>query len=337
MIMNTLETLIPTERLDAVHNALDRVFKTPSVQHISRLPGGLSTAKVYKLIVGEKSFLLKLDTPKENAAERDSALTVAAEAGIAPSVLYINDADAITITRFIEGKPHQQFFKSPEEHLSKLAEVIRGIHELPLFKKEDNLEVTVDQLILQFKHSKMLIGPIFNECYAYYDLIKKHYPFSDKDRVSSHNDLNPSNIIYDHHRIWIVDWDAAFANDRYVDLAIAANFNVNNEKEELVFLKAYFGEDLNEYQRARFFIMRQICYIVYAILMFRLANHSKPDKGLHDAEMQNVTLEAVKRQLGSGEINLSAYDGQLLFGKGLFKEVVINMRSPRFPASIKLL
>ena len=47
---------------------------------------------------------------------------------------------------------------------------------------------------------------------------------------------------FDGNRIWLVDWESAFLNDRYVDLAIVANFFVKDEAQEEAYLSAYFGE-----------------------------------------------------------------------------------------------
>ena len=54
---------------------------------------------------------------------------------------------------------------------------------------------------------------------------------------------------------------AAFVNDRYFDLAIVANFLVNNDAEEKTFLQEYFGQPPDEYQLARFFLMRQVMHM----------------------------------------------------------------------------
>src|SRR5262249_9159598 len=62
----------------------------------------------------------------------------------------------------------------------------------------------------------------------------------DPDMVSSHNDLfKPDNILFDGQRVWLVDWEAAFRNDRYADLAVVANLVVANEAEERVYLREY--------------------------------------------------------------------------------------------------
>jgi thiamine kinase-like enzyme len=68
--------------------------------------------------------------------------------------------------------------------------------------------------------------------------------------VSSHNDLKPENTLFDGDRVWLVDWEAAFLNDRYHDLATVENFVVTNDAEEEAHLRAYFGEPgLAEYAR----------------------------------------------------------------------------------------
>ena len=59
-------------------------------------------------------------------------------------------------------------------------------------------------------------------------------------------------------RVWLVDWDAAFLNDRYFYLAVVTNFVVTNEEEEEVYLRTYFGEPAGKYWLARFYLMRQI-------------------------------------------------------------------------------
>jgi thiamine kinase-like enzyme len=55
------------------------------------------------------------------------------------------------------------------------------------------------------------------------------YPRNEEDLVPSHNDLKPENILYDGNKVWLSDWEAAFTNDRYSDLAIIANFVIADE------------------------------------------------------------------------------------------------------------
>ncbi|MBB6270649.1 hypothetical protein HDF26_001076 [Pedobacter cryoconitis] len=330
--MAALQNLIPAAKLPAVESALLQTFNTSQVQKITLLAGGLSASIVYKIEVDGQEYVLKLDSPGESA-DQESCMEIAAVAGIAPKFYYLNRVAGIAITAFIQPMSMQAVFKSRELLLSSLGKVVSSIHNLPLFSKENSLIDTVDGLIAQFKTSKMLTGPVIDACFAHYETIRKYYPWDDEDKVSSHNDLNPNNMVFDGEKIWVIDWDAAFQNDRYVDLAILANFYVTDEDGENIFLEAYFGSELNDYNRARFFMMRQICRLVYAMLMFKLAEGSKITGAVHDPDMEKADLKTIKKQLGNGELSLAAYHGQLLFGKALMNETLEQMRSPRFALS----
>jgi len=270
-------------------------------------------------------------------AESYTTMEIAANADIAPPIYYQNIEDALSITKFIENQPLRAVFTSPDILLRELAKTIRSIHEMPPIPKENSLFNTAEGLIQQVKGSPMFTKTIFEDFFDYYDLIQKHYPWDDTDKVPSHNDLNPNNMICDGKRIWVVDWDAAFLNDRYVDLAISANFFVRNEQQENTLLSTYFGDSLNPYNSARFFIMRQITRLIYAILMFKLASSSAPIGAIDDPDLQTANMRKIGEQLGAGTLSLSSYRGQLLYGKALLNEALTDMRSPRFVPSVKLL
>ena len=77
------------------------------------------------------------------------------------------------------------------------------------------------------------------------------YSRLDSDLAPGHNDLfKPDNMLFDGNRLWLVDWEAAFQNDRYADLAVVANMIVTNESEERIYLRKYFGEPPDEYQKS---------------------------------------------------------------------------------------
>ncbi|QEM11013.1 phosphotransferase [Mucilaginibacter rubeus] len=334
MQSQTLNSIIPASSLLAVESALSQTFGTTTVAEIILLAGGLSASSVFKIVVNNQSYILKVDSSSGIVKTPSiSCMEVAAEAGIAPRVYYLNKAAGVTITGFIKNIPLQAVYKSPEVLLPEISKTIKRMHELPALPTENSLLDTIDGLIAQFKTSGMLTGVAFDECFAYYDEIRKYYPWNDADKVFSHNDLNPNNMVFDGEKIWIIDWDAAFTNDRYVDLAITANFYVANDEHENVFLESYFGNGLTNYHKARFFLMRQICRLVYAMLMFKLAYMSNSGTA-HDPDMEGISLKNVKENLGTGEISLASYEGQLLFGKALINEALNSMRSPRFVASI---
>ena len=340
MESSTLQTVIPAGRLSAVQKALLRAFNTADVSDISPVAGGLSAAPVFKITVNKEAYILKLGSTQgivNPVAEPYVNMEIAANAGIAPPLYYLNAVDALSITKFIEHKSLRAVFTSPDVLLEKLAKTIRSIHEMPQLPKENSLWSIVESLIQQVRETPMGTNTVFEDFFEYYEIIRLYYPWDDKDTVSSHNDLNPGNILCDGKRIWIVDWDAAHRNDRYVDLAISANSFVRSESQEKLFLEAYFGDELNSYKSARFFVMRQICRLIYAALMFKFAHTSDPTCNLDDPDLQTVNMQKIGEQIGSGKLSISSSKGQLFYGKAMINEALIDMRSSRFVFSIDLL
>jgi hypothetical protein len=266
------KTELPIE----VQNGIDQTFPGSNVQTIAALSGGLSGSLVYKIVVDEQPYVLKLGRPSE-------CLLIAADAHIAPTI-ESGKAAGLSISAFIENQPNLS--------LTELARTIRRIHSLPAFPAGTPLLSMVNGLISGFNATG------FEECLTFYAEIRQHYPWGDTNLVPSHNDLNPGNIIFDGEKIWIIDWDAAHQNDRYVDLAIAANFYVKSEEQERVFLATYFGDDVTAYQFARFFLMRQICRIVYGTLLF--------DKGTLGQSLLNSALTDMRSPRFADEISRMA-------------------------------
>src|SRR5581483_9862851 len=76
----------------------------------------------------------------------------------------------------------------------------------------------LDEFLDRFQAANILPKTDNQELFTRYAQIAAVYPH-ETDMASSHNDLfKPDNILFDGHRVWLVDWEAAFLNDRYADL-----------------------------------------------------------------------------------------------------------------------
>lgn len=337
MKQSTLQSLIPETKLATVEKALHEAFNTTTVESIMPLTGGRSSALVYRIMVRGKLYLLRLVMEADqfrDPVRQHICMNIAAEAGIAPHVYYTDPEDALSITDFIETTPLSRHFASQDALLFELVKTIKSIHATPLFPKLVNFLDGIDLLIQQFKTLKLLPENATEEHFRYYSQIQKVYPRRDVDLVSSHNDLNPSNILFDGKKIWIVDWESAFQNDRYADLAIVANFFVLDEAQEEIYLQAYFGDSLDEYKKARFFLMRQICYMFYAMMLMNLAVTLRPPYSILDESMDTPRYREFREQISSGKISSTSYEGHLLFGKVLLNEALYNMKMPKSAKSI---
>jgi thiamine kinase-like enzyme len=337
MKQSALQSLIPETKLATVEKALHTAFNTTTIESITPLTGGRSSALVYKIMVSGKLYLLRLVMEADqfrDPVRQHICMNIAAEAGIAPHVYYADPQDGLSITDFIETTPLSSHFASQEALLFELVKTIKAIHATPLFPKLVNFLDGIDLLIQQFKTLKLLPENATEEHFRYYAQIQKAYPRYDADLVSSHNDLNPGNILFNGQKIWIVDWESAFQNDRYADLAIVANFFVLDEAQEEVYLKAYFGNSLDAYKKARFFLMRQVCYMFYAMMLLNLAASLRPPHSIIDEGMDTPRYREFREQIGSGKVSSTSYEGHLLFGKVLLNEALYSMKAPAFAESI---
>jgi thiamine kinase-like enzyme len=321
------QPLIPATKWPAVEKALLQTFNTTQPDSLILLTGGMSSALVYKLTISQQNYLLRIvmHADELNDPKRQyHCMQLAADAGIAPQVYYTNAEDALSITAFIEAAPIWENFTDRNLLLQTLAQKIKAIHALPLFPKLVNFLDGVNIFIQQFQALKMFPEATTAAYFKHYKLIPLCYIRQQTDIVSSHNDLNPGNMLFDGQQLWILDWEAAFENDRYADLAIAAQFFAANEEQENILLDTYFGDTLDDEKRARFFLMQQVTYMYYAMIMLRLAATSQPAGTIHNADMNTPELQDIRAMIRSKELQLGTYEGKLLYGKTLLNTILKN-------------
>src|SRR5947209_1076812 len=276
------DSTIPQEKSAAVVRGLREAFGVTEFEDIRLLKRGLHTALVFRMVVRGTPFLLRIISRTDDPSAHFACMKAAAEAGLAPRVRYTSIEDRLSITDFVEAVPFPV-----TEALGRMPGALRALHALPPFHKvADHLNTScmflmnkgpaVDGILRKFEGSKILSEGETAEVLARHAQLTAAYRFEDSEMVSSHNDLKPENLVFDGERVWLVDWDAAFRNDRYSDLAVIANFVVTNEAEERAYLDAYFGQPADEYQRARFFLMRQVSHMFYAIGYLLLGTGWRP-------------------------------------------------------------
>src|SRR5579872_3853981 len=260
--------MIPQEKSAAVSRGLREAFGVTTIDEISNLTRGLTSALVFRIVVRGSPYLLRIITrtdPMSDPTWQFACMHAAAQAGLTPHVWYTSIDDRISICDFVEAVPLPL-----SEAAVRMAAVLRTLHALPPFPKALNYATMRDGFIRRFQTADILPKGELEEGFARYAQVAALYPRHDPDIVSCHNDLKPENLLFDGHRVWLVDWEAGLLNDRYFDLGIVANFAVTNETEERVYLQEYFLQSPEEYQLARFFLMRQLMHMFYAAMFLFL-------------------------------------------------------------------
>jgi len=333
--------VIPQEYSAAVNRALREAFGTSDFEDVRMMTKG-HMALVFRIVVRGSPFLLRIITRKNAVIgpEREfTCMQVAAEAGLAPRVWYTSTADQISISDFVEEAPFPA-----NQALVRMPATLRALHALPPFPRGVNhLDTScmfllhpgpaLDGFIQKFQAANILSQCESEQLFAWHAQVAAVYPQHDPDMVSSHNDLfKPDNILFDGNRVWLVDWEAAFLNDRYADLAVVANLVVANDAEEKIYLQQYFGQPPDDYQLARFFLMQQIVHMFYAMAFLFLGSSGKPVEQSERAP----GFRDFQRRFWSGEVNLRDNEMKIVYGRVHWEQLVQNMRQPRFNEALRI-
>ena len=322
--------MIPQEKSAAVNRALREAFGNAELDDIRPMTKGLSSDLVFRIVVKRSPYLLRIITrlsEQTDPARHFPCMQAAAEAGLAPRVWYAGIEDGISIIDLVEPAPFPI-----AEALVRVPPVLRRLHALPPFRKTFNYATAHNGFVWKFRTANLLPKIEIDEVFTRYAQVCAVYPRLDPDMVSSHSDLRPENMVFDGERVWLVDWQAAFVNDRYFDLSVVANFVVTNDEDERVYLRGYFGQPPDEYQLARFFLMRQVLHMLAATVYLILGSAGKPV----DRTEKLPSFRDFHERVWAGESSPAGNDVKIAYGRVHWQQLLENMRKPRFGEALKI-
>jgi aminoglycoside phosphotransferase (APT) family kinase protein len=144
-------------------------------------------------------------------------------------------------------------------------------------------------------------------------------PPGERAAVLSHNDVNPSNLVYDGTGITIVDWATAGPGDPFYDLGTLALFLRMDEATCLRLLAAYDGGTPPSAIPERLVYTRRLVGVLAgsaSLMLARRTEHPGGDAAVEDA----LALGDFYQQMRAGTLRLGTPEGQWAFGLALVKE-----------------
>lgn len=332
--------MIPEEKREAVSRAFGEAFGVTWFEDIQRLTLGRSPGvHVFRVVVQGRPLLLRIIMRTDDATRHFNSMRTAAGAGLAPHVWYASIPDRISITDFVSAVPFPR-----GTAVRRMAATLRSLHALPPFARVPNPINTscmflinqgpaLDTFLEKFRAANVLARSESEELFTRYEQLSAVYPRHEPEMVSSHNDLfKPDNILFDGSRVWLVDWEAAFLNDRYADLAVVSHLVVTNAGEQEIYLQEYFGQTPDAYQFSRFFLMQQLTHIFYAMAFLWAGSMGGP------ATQVESTMEwgEFNRRFWEGEIKLEDSRKKTLYGRAHLERLLQNVRQPRFNEAMRI-
>lgn len=331
----------PQAKQAAVDRALTAAFGTAELDAVQPISGGMSGAGVWRIRVGGIAYVLRIEgapSAFKDPARAHACMRIAASAYLAPRIYYADAADGVAITDHVAT--HSLALDYPggrRELLVELAQALRVLHDQPAFPPRVDYLEGVQALIGQFRQADILDPAATEALFAGHDALRATYRTLPADLVSSHNDLNPGNILYDGQRLWLVDWEAAFLADRYVDLATVAGWFVRNAAGETALLTTYFGRAPDPQQQARFRIMRQVNHLFTGVIFLISAAMERPGARLEDRTLAGPDLPTLHERLRTGDFAILAWENRVTYGKARLAAALEALRGPEFAEALAAL
>ncbi len=330
--------MIPEARTAAVRRALRETFGVGEGEDIRRFAPGV-TSLVFRIAVAERPYLLRVVMHAHDCSRHFDAMRAAAQAGLAPRVLYASVQDRVLITDFIEPRPLRA-----EEAALRLPALLRTLHALPPFAAVPDAINTsptfllnggggVEAFLPRFRALGIVSEPAMEELLTLHRRITAAYQRRAGDRVSSHNDLKPANLIFDGERLWLIDWEAAGLNDRYSDLAVLWNFIDDNDDDGggQRYLRDYFGRAPNESEFARFAVMRQVAHLFHG-MAYLFTGSMKADARRGAAQPGDL-----RQRMWDADIDTHDPDVKLSWGRYQLERLREGTARPRFQEALSIL
>ncbi len=333
--------MIPQDKIAAVARGLNEAFHVAAFDDIRDLTERPGSNRAFRIVVRGSPYLLRINTRAGDMTRHFACMQAAAQAGLAPRVLYACPEDRVSITDFVEAVPF-----SVADALRRVPAALRALHALPPFPLAPfnttctfllNRGPVLDGFLQKFRSAGILPQPDLEELLAQYARLAAPLSSLHPDLAPSHNDLfKPDNMLFDGNRLWLVDWEASFQNDRYADLAVVANMLVSNEADEQIYLQEYFGAPPNPYQSARFYLMQQLAHIFYAMAFLSLGSTPNAGSGTNPVDWSEPVppYNDFQRRFWSREIALSDDPSKIVYGRVHWHRLRHNLCQPRFEEAL---
>lgn len=316
-----LDAHVPADRRAAV----DALLADHTVRAVTPLTGGASGAAMLRLDLGDGPCVLRLDPPADgfrDPARQYACQAIAAGRGVAPRLMARDAASRISLSAFV---PAQSPPPPRPERLTLIAQAVRRLHDGPAFPPLIAFLSGMESVLGHFSGLSVVPTSVSDDALALLARVQAAYVPEASDVVASHNDLNPGNILHGADGVVFVDWESAFAADRYADLGAVLNyFAADSAADATSILTAYFGRAPTSREQARAEAMRQVNRLFYGALLLMAA--AKQGQLASASDLAGPGFE----RLRAGHIEAVTAAGKIALGCAFLSDAFRSGRDPAF-------
>ena len=328
--MNSID-VIPEIHRDTARSALADTFGAGRETLVQPVTGGASGALTYRIDVSEKPYLMRLETrrsPLRNPHQY-ACMKIAADAGIAPPLLYANDAKGIAILGFVPHRPLHDYPGGALGLAGALGKLAAQLQQTPLFPELGDYRVFLHRM-LEFLRRAFAPGSLSRHV-EIFERIRTAYPWDATRHVSGHNDPNPGNILFDGERLWLIDWETSYRNDPMTDIAMLTENFAKTPVLEDALLLSWLGHPPDQFVQARLTLMRKLTRLYYAGLL--LATSVTPG-GEPITDLSAPTPAEFQMLLSTGQLKMGTVETKKVIGKMLLAGFLDGTQTESFERAL---
>lgn len=329
---------IPAERRDSARAAFKKVFGATPLSSPEPISTGAS-ALIYRIEVGDRPYLLRLESSaRDEVRDPQRAYTCmrsAADAGIAPPILYSDADEGLAIMEFVASRPLANYPGGAEALAGALGALTARLQAVPAFpavaRYDSILTGMFDRLATIGLYADGLLDPHRDG----FRLICEAYPWDASVLVSSHNDPHPGNILFDGTRLWLIDWETAYRNDPVVDVAVMTLYIAALPEAREALVRSWLGRASDPVLRARLVLMRQLVKLFYGMANGLHVAKAKPD--LIETDLAAPTPAEFHAAIDAERLIPNSLEAQRIGGKVALRSFIEGLASPACAEALMVL
>jgi len=318
---------------DVARAALKAAFGARPIDGISPVAGGNTTALVLKVQVGGRSYLLRVEgepSPLRNPHQYES-MRIAAETGIAPKILHLDEAARVVVMDFVEPRPLLGYPGGLHGLAHGLGELLQRLQASPVFPHFVDYPDIVGRLFAHVRRTSLFAAGLLDIHAEHLKRVRQTYNEGLERLVSSHNDFHPGNLLFDGQRLWLVDWESAYRNDPMVDLATLIDSFAFSPEIEGIMVKTWLGDAPDEAFCRRLATVRALTRLYYAGV-FLSGSAASQTRTAPDTDLSVPTLEGFKKSVRDRELGANSPETIHTLGKMYLASFLSGDNVPGFRA-----
>ncbi|WP_437682552.1 phosphotransferase [Sorangium sp. So ce131] len=296
-----------------------------AVERLEPITLGLSGASVYAVTTSRGAYVLRVQGRQNDEgyfAQQLRVLRRAADAGVAPAVVHVDEAARAVVSARVLGAPVGAALVDPALRGPVLASVVdrlRALHAIDPLDVAERDPLPYARAAWEAGRSRPGFPPWAASLAPTLEAIAATLA-GDPRLVVSHNDLNPVNILWDGARAWLVDWEVTGLGHPYYDLAVLALFLRLDDDVALDLVARHDGAPLDERSRASFRALRRLAGLVCGLTILSLVDDLsvRPAPTWADAPSLASCYEAMR----AGHLDPQSPRGRATMGLALLAQGV---------------